>query len=121
MRAAGCPNQPWFPQATETKNLLLRPLRSSRPSCYKLRQHVARESIQTMTIARWILSFFAIVLGMSVSAQTPAPKRAPDVPYVPTPQSVVEAMLKLGEVKQGDVLYDLGSGDGRIPVTAAKV
>jgi hypothetical protein len=55
-------------------------------------------------------------------AQTAAaPARRPDVPYVPTPQSVVEAMLKLGEVKTGDVLYDLGSGDGRIPVTAAKM
>ncbi len=43
-----------------------------------------------------------------------------DVPYVPTPQEVVDAMLKLGAVKQGDVLYDLGCGDGRIVVTAAK-
>src|SRR5687768_7638919 len=49
------------------------------------------------------------------------PLRSPDVPYVPTPQNVVEAMLKLGEVKKGDVLYDLGSGDGRIPITAAKM
>jgi len=47
-------------------------------------------------------------------------EREPDVIYVPTPQPVVDAMLKLGEVKAGDVLYDLGSGDGRIPVTAAK-
>lgn len=43
-----------------------------------------------------------------------------DVPYVPTPPEVVDAMLKLGGVKQGDVLYDLGCGDGRIVVTAAK-
>src|SRR3546814_16441480 len=49
-----------------------------------------------------------------------APSREPDVIYVPTPQPVVDAMLKLAEVKQGDVLYDLGSGDGRIPITAAK-
>jgi 16S rRNA G966 N2-methylase RsmD len=49
-----------------------------------------------------------------------APLRAPDVAYVPTPQPVVEAMLKLAGVKKGDVLYDLGSGDGRIPITAAK-
>lgn len=56
---------------------------------------------------------------------TPAPEsekpaRQPDVPYVPTPQEVVDAMLELAEVKQGDVVYDLGSGDGRIPITAAK-
>jgi SAM-dependent methyltransferase len=42
------------------------------------------------------------------------------VPYVPTPQDVVEKMLELAEVKKGDVVYDLGSGDGRIVVTAAK-
>jgi len=47
-------------------------------------------------------------------------QRAPDVIYVPTPPEVVEQMLKLADVKKGDVLYDLGSGDGRIPVTAAK-
>ena len=42
------------------------------------------------------------------------------VPYVPTPQDVVERMLELAQVKKGDVVYDLGSGDGRIVVTAAK-
>jgi cyclopropane fatty-acyl-phospholipid synthase-like methyltransferase len=39
---------------------------------------------------------------------------------VPTPQEVVERMLELAQVKKGDVIYDLGSGDGRIVVTAAK-
>ena len=43
-----------------------------------------------------------------------------DVPYVPTPENVVEMMLKLADIKPGDVLYDLGSGDGRIVITAAK-
>ena len=42
------------------------------------------------------------------------------VPYVPTPQDVVERMLEMAQVKKGDVVYDLGSGDGRIVVTAAK-
>ena len=46
--------------------------------------------------------------------------RQPDVIYVPTPQEVVDQMLKLANVGKNDVLYDLGSGDGRIPVTAAK-
>jgi ribosomal protein L11 methylase PrmA len=45
---------------------------------------------------------------------------APDVIYVPTPPEVVEEMLRIADVKKGDVLYDLGSGDGRIAVTAAK-
>ena len=41
-----------------------------------------------------------------------------DVPYVPTPPEVVEAMLKLAAVKPGDVVYDLGCGDGRIVIAA---
>ena len=49
-----------------------------------------------------------------------AATRQPDVIFVPTPQDTVNAMLKLAEVKKGDVVYDLGSGDGRIPITAAK-
>lgn len=46
--------------------------------------------------------------------------RQPDVIYVPTPQPVVDEMLRLARLEKGDVLYDLGSGDGRIPITAAK-
>ena len=53
-------------------------------------------------------------------AQNGQPARSPDVIYVPTPQNVVEGMLKLAGVKEGDVLYDLGSGDGRIPITAVQ-
>ena len=46
--------------------------------------------------------------------------RSPDVIFVPTPQEVVDAMLKVAKVTKNDVIYDLGCGDGRIPVTAAK-
>jgi len=46
--------------------------------------------------------------------------RTPDVVYVPTPPEVVDEMLEMAEVRDGDVLYDLGSGDGRIPIAAAK-
>ena len=62
-----------------------------------------------------ILIFAGAALG-----QNAAKPRDPDVPYVPTTPEAVEAMLKLGEVKKTDVLYDLGCGDGRIVVTAAK-
>jgi ubiquinone/menaquinone biosynthesis C-methylase UbiE len=66
-----------------------------------------------------------MALGCAVSAQSPAPAAItaagePDVIYVPTPQPVVEAMLDAAGVKPGDVVYDLGSGDGRIAITAAK-
>ncbi|OFW13004.1 MAG: RNA methyltransferase [Acidobacteria bacterium RIFCSPLOWO2_12_FULL_67_14] len=60
-------------------------------------------------------------LAAPASAQTaPAPLRSPDVIFVPTPQEVVDAMLKLAKVGANDVVYDLGSGDGRVPITAAK-
>jgi ribosomal protein L11 methylase PrmA len=48
------------------------------------------------------------------------PTRRPDVVFVPTPQPVVEKMLELAKVTKDDVVYDLGCGDGRIVVTAAK-
>lgn len=51
---------------------------------------------------------------------TTATQRTPDVPYVPTHEMVVDEMLRMAEVKGDDVLYDLGSGDGRIPITAAQ-
>jgi precorrin-6B methylase 2 len=59
-----------------------------------------------------------LVGGFVPSAQTPR-FRPPDVKYVPTPQNVVEAMLELANVTPDDVVFDLGSGDGRIPITAA--
>ncbi len=59
----------------------------------------------------------SLLLGQTAAQ----PRRAPDVPYVPTTEPAVEAMLKLAGVKKTDVVYDLGCGDGRIVVTAAKV
>ena len=46
--------------------------------------------------------------------------RSPDIQFVPTPQEVVDKMLELAEVTKDDLIYDLGCGDGRIVVTAAK-
>ena len=46
--------------------------------------------------------------------------RQPDAVFVPTPPEVVDRMLELAKVGKGDVVYDLGSGDGRIVITAAK-
>ena len=55
-----------------------------------------------------------------LGAQNPQPKRQPDVPYVPTTEAAVQEMLKLAGVKKSDVVYDLGCGDGRIVIAAAK-
>jgi SAM-dependent methyltransferase len=54
------------------------------------------------------------------SEGTAAPARPLDVPYEPSAPAVVEAMLQLADVKPGDVVYDLGCGDGRIVIAAAK-
>jgi ribosomal protein L11 methylase PrmA len=54
------------------------------------------------------------------AAAQEAQLRRPDVIYVPTPEEVVEAMLQVANVTRNDIVYDLGCGDGRIPVTAAK-
>jgi cyclopropane fatty-acyl-phospholipid synthase-like methyltransferase len=68
----------------------------------------------------------ACVLALTCAAAAPAvaqPLRGtkqPDVRYVPSPDSVVEAMLELAHVTAGDIVFDLGSGDGRIPIAAAK-
>jgi tRNA G37 N-methylase Trm5 len=68
----------------------------------------------------------AIVIALLVwaavpgSAQQAGTLRAPDVIYVPTPQEVVDAMLQMANVTAADVVYDLGSGDGRIPITASQ-
>jgi SAM-dependent methyltransferase len=55
-----------------------------------------------------------------LAAQSAQPRREPDVPYVPTTEAAVTAMLKLADVKKTDVVYDLGCGDGRIVIAAAK-
>jgi ribosomal protein L11 methylase PrmA len=62
-----------------------------------------------------------LALDGGLRAQLDRGERNPDVIFVPTPQEVVEDMLRLANVKKGDVLYDLGSGDGRIPITAARL
>ncbi|WP_020656283.1 SAM-dependent methyltransferase [Massilia niastensis] len=77
------------------------------------------------TRRRTILMSVAAVTGVlllpdrKLSAQL-APTPHLDVPYVPTPQDVVDRMLDIAKVGKKDILYDLGCGDGRIVVTAAK-
>jgi Methyltransferase domain len=54
------------------------------------------------------------------TGQAPVARKGPEVPYVPTPEEVVATMLAVARVGKNDVLYDLGSGDGRIVITAAR-
>jgi SAM-dependent methyltransferase len=55
------------------------------------------------------------------TAQSGKPPRQPDVSYVATTKEAVQMMLKLADVKKSDVVYDLGCGDGRIVIAAAKI
>src|SRR5688500_13907065 len=76
-----------------------------------------------MTVRTFLIAL-ALIIGLTWSTlaqQTQAPLRTPDVIFVPTPQEVVDVMLKIAKVTKNDVVYDLGSGDGRIPITAARV
>ena len=63
-------------------------------------------------------SFGTLVLLASFAVAQP--KHEPDVPYLPTTEEAVNAMLKLADVKRFDIIYDLGCGDGRIVIAAAK-
>jgi SAM-dependent methyltransferase len=73
---------------------------------------------------RVLLALALAPLAVAAPAQ-PQPTRRPDAPnlapYVPTPQEVVNRMLALAKVTKDDVVIDLGCGDGRIPITAARV
>lgn len=66
-----------------------------------------------------ILLFLAIFFVFETRAQEGSPAFADLVPFVTTPMKVVDEMMDLAQIKKGDVLYDLGSGDGRIPIQAA--
>ena len=67
------------------------------------------------------LPLLLLLLALApAAAGAQQPSRVPDVHYVPSPPEVVDAMLGVARVGCGDVLYDLGSGDGRIPIAAAK-
>jgi methyltransferase family protein len=94
-----------------------------------MRQRLNTQRLLAATLA------LAALAGCNTSSQTrqaPAPKPPTnvanvqvvedklDVPYVPTPDAVVARMLEVAKVNSNDLLYDLGSGDGRIVITAAQ-
>jgi len=84
-----------------------------------MRLNSSASPFRTRHGARMFAAFFWVLLaGVPVAAQKSEVHK--DVPYVPTSPAVVEAMLKLGNARAGDVLYDLGCGDGRIVIMAVQ-
>ena len=69
---------------------------------------------------KFCLPLLLLGLNLTLAAAQQTTLRQPDVRFVATPQGVVEQMLGLANVKAGDVVYDLGCGDGRVVITAAK-
>jgi hypothetical protein len=68
-----------------------------------------------------VLTAVMLLFVAGAGAQSPTTEKKPlDVPYVPTHESLVDEMLRMAKVGKNDVLYDLGSGDGRIVITAAQ-
>src|SRR3954465_276688 len=76
--------------------------------------------MKTLIVLAAACGLAAAPLPLLAQAQKQPATQYPDVIFVPTPQEVVEDMLRLANVQKGDVLYDLGSGDGRIAITAAR-
>ncbi len=70
--------------------------------------------------AALVLTFAVTLAASPIAAVQQAPARPPDVPWVPTRDEVVDGMLKLAKVTSGDVVYDLGCGDGKILIAAAR-
>lgn len=76
--------------------------------------------LNSLRITLAALSFLLAIPAGAADAPAKATPKRPDVVYVPTPQAVVDKMLQMAAIKPGDVVYDLGCGDGRVVVTAAK-
>lgn len=87
------------------------------------RLKIARIGMKSWTRRAALAAVLICVSATTVHAQTTgqAPLRAPDIHYEPTPDNVVTAMLDLAQVSGKDVVYDLGCGDGRIVIAAAKL
>src|SRR5688500_19845880 len=83
----------------------------------KLRPLIWRPLAVTATL---LLSLMYSGGSVPIRAQDAPTENKKIVPFVPTPQEVVDKMIELGGVKKGDTHYDLGSGDGRIVISAAK-
>jgi precorrin-6B methylase 2 len=86
----------------------------------RIAKHRAAKRLRTILCAAVVAGAAAGITCGEQPSLGPPSLRAPDVHYEPTPPEVVEVMLRLAAVKAGDVVYDLGCGDGRIVITAAR-
>jgi hypothetical protein len=80
---------------------------------------MSRAPLAAVLPACLVLVLLPCVAAPDLLAQSPVSTTA-DVVYIPTPQRVVDAMLAAADIGPSDVVYDLGSGDGRIVITAAR-
>lgn len=81
---------------------------------------MGRAACRKLIISAVVALTFLVGAVSAASADERKPNRVPDIHFVPTPHEVVEIMLRLADVKEDDVVYDLGCGDGRIVIGAAK-
>lgn len=90
---------------------------------HKVRKPLTKNGIihrNMKSVSKISVFLYLVILGFMLTIAQEKKLRKPDVPFEPSPQNVVELMLKLANVHKGDVVYDLGCGDGRIVITAAK-
>ncbi len=73
-----------------------------------------------LSVLSWAAACAVVLACAGALAQEPQQEVRRDVPYVPTPQEVVDEMLRMANVGKDDVVYDLGCGDGRLVITAVK-
>jgi ribosomal protein L11 methylase PrmA len=76
--------------------------------------------METIRRGRFALAALTIAVALCCTTIRTSAQRPTLAPYIPTPQDVVERMLALAEVTKQDTVYDLGCGDGRVVITAAK-
>lgn len=105
-------------QTGSTRKFVTPPLKPGRKYTYNVVAEWEPNNYTRITRGRKIYVLSGKETEVDLRKEDPNQPDKIFVRYVPTPQAVVEAMLKLGKVSKADVVYDLGCGDGRIPVTA---
>ena len=78
--------------------------------------------VRLFTVRRleFAIACCGLVVGIAVNGAQDQPAKTPDIHYTPTRHAIADAMLQMAQVGKTDVVYDLGSGDGRIPIIAAQ-